>query len=63
MSAITAQHRLGLERKPGAVEAIRLPKGYSVRSNRVVRGQRGQWELTVTERVASEAIRGVSRTH
>ncbi len=59
LSALTAQRRLGLPRKPQIVERIKIPKGTTVNMNKVVKGQPGYGEITSPRRLPARTIQRV----
>ncbi len=60
LSRVTAQKRYGLPRRPQVRETIRLPKGYPVRTAKVVGGRPGVGELTSPKRLSPTAITNVT---
>lgn len=59
LSRVAAQTRYGLPRRPQVRETIRLPKGYPVRTAKVVGGRPGVGELTSPKRLSPTAITNV----
>jgi hypothetical protein len=59
LSRVAAQKRYGLPRRPQVRETIRLPKGYPVRTAKVVGGRPGVGELTSSRRLSPTAITNV----
>ncbi len=55
-----AQRRYGLAKAPDAREMIELPKGQSVRRNKVIGGKPGEGEITSPGRVPPGAIKRVT---
>lgn len=61
LSAREAQRRYGLKNKPSARETIQLPKGRSVKLNKVIGGERAFGETTSPRTIARRRIVDIRR--